>query len=37
VSFPDRAMALREFMPLHDNGVEVLYLAATGAWEAATV
>jgi hypothetical protein len=36
VSFPDRAMALREKVPLLDAGVEVLYLGATGEWETAT-
>jgi hypothetical protein len=36
VSFPDRAMALREMVPLLDAGVEVLYLGATGEWETAT-
>ncbi|HEX3564820.1 MAG TPA: hypothetical protein VHU17_05560, partial [Acidimicrobiales bacterium] len=36
VSFPDRAMALREIVPLLDAGVEVLYLGATGEWETAT-
>ena len=33
VSFPDRAMASREIVPLSDAGVEVLYLGASGEWE----
>ena len=36
VSFPDRAMASREIVPLSDAGVEVLYLGASGEWETAT-
>jgi len=36
VSFPDRAMALREIGPLHDSGVEVLFLNASGEWETAS-
>jgi hypothetical protein len=33
VSFPDQAMARREFTPLHDVGVEVAYLASEGRWD----
>ena len=36
VTFPDRVMALREFVPLQDSGIEVVYLGANGQWETAT-
>jgi hypothetical protein len=35
VSFPDRATARRELIPLHDIGVEVVYPGGQGQWETA--
>ena len=33
VAFPDRAMAMREIVPLSDAGVEVICFGSAGAWE----